>query len=66
MKYCHNCDWAVRETDGYSQHERSKQALEHYLETGHTIDSSDSAIQPRVPAVYEEILLEDLLEPTTF
>ncbi|MDJ1432256.1 hypothetical protein [Halostagnicola sp. A-GB9-2] len=66
MKYCHNCEWAVHETDGYTAQERKEQALEHHIETGHTVDSSDSAIRPQVPTVCEEILLEELLEPTTF
>lgn len=37
--YCTTCSWSVSSTDELSRMERSKSAIDHYLETGHTIES---------------------------
>lgn len=39
MKYCLHCDWHASSTDGLDEDERSRAALEHFVETGHTINS---------------------------
>jgi predicted small metal-binding protein len=38
-KYCLECDWKASTEDGYSDAEVSKKAIEHFVETGHTVDS---------------------------
>ncbi|WP_165874934.1 hypothetical protein [Natrarchaeobius oligotrophus] len=38
-KYCLECHWHVSTTDGYTEREVSKRAIEHFVETGHTVDS---------------------------
>ncbi|WP_247000956.1 hypothetical protein [Halosolutus gelatinilyticus] len=38
-KYCLQCDWNRSTEEGYTREEVSKQAIEHFVETGHTIDS---------------------------
>ncbi|WP_187432919.1 hypothetical protein [Natronococcus pandeyae] len=38
-KYCLDCDWQLSTADGYTEEEVSKQAIEHFVETGHTVDS---------------------------
>lgn len=60
MKYCHECDWAVSAADGLTEHEQSKEALEHFVETGHPIDSTDSLVRPRSPPAPDRILLRYL------
>lgn len=42
MKYCQERDWRVDTGDGFPHQEQSRRALEHFLETGHTVDSRDS------------------------
>lgn len=39
MKYCLHCDWYASRTDGYDAHEQSREAIDHFLDTGHAIDS---------------------------
>ncbi|ELZ18508.1 hypothetical protein C477_10593 [Haloterrigena salina JCM 13891] len=63
MKYCLECDWVAdpgSETDALDD-ERSKAALEHFVETGHSIDSSDSVGRPTTPAICEAFLVRDLV-----
>jgi hypothetical protein len=60
MKYCLNCDWFASVEDAGTKQERSKLAIEHFVETGHTIDSSDSLCRPTPPAVCEDLLVRDL------
>ncbi|WP_306052396.1 hypothetical protein [Natronococcus wangiae] len=60
MKYCLNCDWFASVEDGLTEAERSKLAIEHFVETGHAIDSSDSLCRPMPPAVCEDLLVGDL------
>ncbi|ELY47816.1 hypothetical protein [Natronorubrum bangense] len=43
MKYCLNCDWQASATDD-SDRSPSRKAIDHHVETGHTIDSSDGVI----------------------
>ncbi|WMT07541.1 hypothetical protein NP511_00715 [Natrinema thermotolerans] len=38
-KYCLECDWQVSTADGYTEKEVSKEAIDHFVETGHTVDS---------------------------
>ncbi len=38
-KYCLQCEWQVSTTDGYTKKEVSEKAIEHFVETGHTVDS---------------------------
>ena len=61
MKYCHNCDWFADREDT-TERERSKRALEHFVETGHSIDSSDSVGRPTPPAVCEKLLVRELAD----
>ncbi|SEV86573.1 hypothetical protein [Natrinema salifodinae] len=38
-KYCLECDWQISTADGYTEKEVSEKAIEHFVETGHTVDS---------------------------
>lgn len=38
-RYCLECDWEVSTTEGYSEREVSKRAIEHFVETGHDVGS---------------------------
>lgn len=38
-KYCLECEWRVSTDDGHTEREVSKRAIEHFVETGHAIDS---------------------------
>ena len=60
MKYCHDCDWFAAAEDG-TERERSRLALEHFLETGHAIDSSDSVGRPTTPSICGAFLVRDLV-----
>ncbi|WP_207591615.1 hypothetical protein [Halomontanus rarus] len=62
MKYCLNCDWSVSVSDGFTPQERSKEALEHHVETGHAVDSSETVVRPDVPSLAASTLVADLLE----
>lgn len=61
MKYCHTCDWFADREDNSTHRERSKAALEHFVETGHSIDSSDSVGRPMPPSICETFLVRDLV-----
>jgi len=37
--YCLECDWQVSTADGHTETEVSEKAIEHFVETGHTVDS---------------------------
>lgn len=39
IKYCLHCDWQVSASDGYTKDQRSRAAVDHHVETGHTVDS---------------------------
>lgn len=62
MKFCHTCDWFASSEDGATERERSKLALEHFVDTGHSIDSSDSVGRPMPPAICEEFLVRELTQ----
>ena len=38
-KYCLECGWQASTAEGYSEAEVSEQAIEHFVETGHAVDS---------------------------
>lgn len=38
-KYCLECDWQISTSGGHTETEVSKRAIEHFVETGHTVDS---------------------------
>ncbi|WP_323174049.1 hypothetical protein [Natrialba sp. PRR66] len=38
-KYCLECDWQFDTAGGHTEAEVSKRAIEHFVETGHTVDS---------------------------
>ena len=38
-KYCLECDWQLSTADGYTEPEVSKKAIDHFVETGHTVES---------------------------
>ncbi|SFC36609.1 hypothetical protein SAMN05444422_107220 [Halobiforma haloterrestris] len=38
-KYCLDCDWHAGTDEGLTEREVSKAAIEHFVETGHTVDS---------------------------
>lgn len=38
-KYCLECDWQASTVDGDGESEVSKRAIEHFVETGHTVES---------------------------
>ncbi|WP_226004211.1 hypothetical protein [Natrinema salinisoli] len=61
MKYCLDCDWSTSAADEPSRSDRSRAAIAHHVDTGHTIDSSESIRPPTTPAVPSEILLRDLV-----
>ncbi|MDS0476442.1 hypothetical protein [Natrinema sp. 1APR25-10V2] len=61
MKYCLDCDWCVDSTDLPSQRARSRAAIEHHVETGHAIDSSESLVRPTTPDVDGEVFVRDLV-----
>lgn len=48
MKYCLHCDWYASSTDGVDEHERSQAAIDHFVETGHSINSVTAHIGPEV------------------
>ncbi len=39
IKYCLECDWQRSTTDGDTEQEISEAAIEHFVETGHTVES---------------------------
>lgn len=38
-KYCLECDWQISTTQGHTEKETSEKAIEHFVETGHTVDT---------------------------
>ena len=60
MKYCLDCEWFAAVEDGGTERERSRLALEHFVETGHAIDTSDSLCKPTPPPVCRDLLVCDL------
>lgn len=42
VHYCLDCGWRVAARDGYSAGRRSRMVVDHYVQTGHAIDSSRS------------------------
>ncbi|WP_408957172.1 hypothetical protein [Natrinema sp. 74] len=61
MKHCLDCDWSADSTDLPSQCARSRAAIEHHVETGHAIDSTESLVRPTVPDIAGEIFVRDLV-----
>ena len=61
MKICLDCDWSLNAAEEPSRSSRSKAAIEHHVETGHTIDSSESILRPTTPDVASEVLVRDLI-----
>ncbi|ADB62104.1 hypothetical protein Htur_3240 [Haloterrigena turkmenica DSM 5511] len=61
MKYCLHCDWHASATDEPSARARSRAAIDHHVETGHAVDSSDGVIPPQLPDVPAEIFVDDLV-----
>lgn len=61
MEYCHGCEWAVSAAEGYTKGERSRMAIDHFVETGHAIDTTDSEIPSISPPAHERILRYSLL-----
>ncbi|AGB30499.1 hypothetical protein C488_07052 [Natrinema pellirubrum DSM 15624] len=59
MKYCLDCDWHTAAADS-DQRDRSRAAIDHYVETGHTIDSSESLVRPTTPDGLGTVLARDL------
>ncbi len=39
INYCLHCDWQARASNGQTKQERSQEAIDHHVETGHPIDS---------------------------
>ena len=60
MKICHDCDWFVDRRNAPSERERSRLALDHFEETGHSIDTSDSVGRPTPPSICGELLVREL------
>ena len=46
--YCLDCQWSLAHDEVDSVEERSRRTLEHFLETGHTIESV-GALPPSLP-----------------
>ncbi|SER18520.1 hypothetical protein [Natrinema salaciae] len=61
MKYCLDCDWSQNAADEPSQRNRSQAAIDHHVETGHTIDSTESLVRPMTPDVDGEVFVRDLV-----
>ncbi|WP_222916893.1 hypothetical protein [Natrinema sp. SYSU A 869] len=61
MKYCLDCDWSETTANEPSQQDRSQAAIEHHVETGHTIDSRESEIPPLTPDIAGDVFVRDLV-----
>lgn len=61
MKYCLDCDWHRNAADELSQRERSQAAIDHHVETGHAIDSTESIVRPMTPDLPGEVFVRDLV-----
>ncbi|ELY44656.1 hypothetical protein [Natronorubrum sulfidifaciens] len=55
MKYCLNCDWRASATDD-SDRSPSRRAIDHHVETGHTVDSSDGTVPSATATIPEAAL----------
>lgn len=60
MKVCHTCDWVADVGDAATERERSRLALEHFVETGHAIESSDGVGRPAIPPICETLFRRDV------
>ncbi|MEY7848289.1 hypothetical protein AB7C87_03700 [Natrarchaeobius sp. A-rgal3] len=49
-KYCLECGWQVSTSDDLTEREASKMAIEHFVETGHAVES----LRLPPPVVLEE------------
>lgn len=49
-KCCLECSWAVSAEEGYTKEERSSRAVEHFLRTGHEIETVPESIRFRDPS----------------
>lgn len=47
MHYCIECDWSMDTDERSTEYERNQRAIQHHLETGHTIVSRLPAVRPR-------------------
>ncbi|WP_254525175.1 hypothetical protein [Natrinema caseinilyticum] len=54
MKYCLDCEWSAVRTDEPSRRARSRAEIDHYVATGHAIESNDSTVPPTTPDVSSE------------
>ena len=63
MTDCLNCDWFADAPR--ADRDPSRLALEHFVETGHTIDTSDSNGRPTPPGICEAIVVQDPLAANT-
>jgi predicted small metal-binding protein len=45
-KYCLECDWQATADEGYTKAEVSKRAIEHFVKTGHAVDSLQVPSEP--------------------
>lgn len=46
MHYCTECDWSMDDDDRTTDDERNRRAIEHHIETGHTIVSREPPTPP--------------------
>lgn len=49
MHYCTECGWSMDGDDRATEHERNRRAIEHHVETGHTIVSRSPPMRPTSP-----------------
>ena len=52
--YCTECDWSASIANGYSPDELTRQAIEHYLISGHAIESDRPDTSPKPFVRYRE------------
>ncbi|AGB39971.1 hypothetical protein [Natronococcus occultus] len=50
QKRCLNCDWAIHSVEATQREEQSRETIEHFTETGHTIVTMPEPINPGVPS----------------
>lgn len=46
MKYCTICEWTSDADGSHSEHELGTQAIEHYVTTGHRVQSTNGIADP--------------------
>ncbi|MDF9744611.1 hypothetical protein [Natrinema salsiterrestre] len=61
MKYCLDCDWHLNAAEEPSRRNRSRAAIDHHVDTGHAIDSTESIVRPTAPAIPGAVLVRDLI-----